>query len=61
MDVRHFSIEQVPEEADVIVTHKNLLQRAEKANAGKRIIPIGNFLKDEQLDSLLEEIIKSVK
>lgn len=56
--VKHFAIEKVPADADIIVTHKNLLGRAEIANPGKRIVTIENFLRDESLEALYEELMK---
>lgn len=53
--VKNFAIEKVPEEADIIVTHQSLLERAKKSNSGKRIITIENF--DKNLDTLFNEII----
>lgn len=55
--VKNFAIEKVPEEADIIVTHQSLLERAKKSNSGKRIITIENFLRDKNLDTLFNEII----
>lgn len=46
MDVKNYAIEKVPEDADVIVTHENLLERAQGANPEIRIVTIQNFLKD---------------
>ena len=46
------------EEADVIVTHENLLERAQGANPGIRIVTIQNFLKDQNIDDLYEEIVQ---
>ena len=54
--VQHFPIEKVPEEADVIVTHKNLLDRAKIVANKKPIITIENYLKDENIDALIEKI-----
>lgn len=58
IEVKHFSLEKVPEEADVIVTHKNLLDRARMANPDKRIVTIENFMKDGNLDALAEELLQ---
>jgi len=57
IEVKHFSLEKVPSDADVIVIHKNLLDRAQMANPGMRIITIENYMKDKSLDALAEEII----
>lgn len=56
--VQHFAIEKVPAEADVIVTHKNLYDRAKIVANGKPIVTIENYLKDEHIDKLIEEIRK---
>lgn len=57
-EVKNFAIEKVPSSADVIVTHESLYDRAVKANPGKRIITIRNFMRDPNLDALLDEIKK---
>lgn len=54
--VRNYAIEKVPEEADVIVTHESLLERARLKFPDRRIITIQNFMNDPHLDELLEEI-----
>ena len=59
MDVKNYAIEKVPEGVDVIVTHENLLERAESANPGIRIVTIQNFLKDQNIDNLYDEIVQS--
>ena len=56
IEVRNYAIENVPETVDVIVTHEGLLDRAEQANPGKRIVTIHNFLKDPNINDLYEEI-----
>ncbi|CUN44220.1 hypothetical protein [Anaerostipes amylophilus] len=58
MDVKNYVIEKVPEDADVIVTYENLLERAQGANLGIRIVTIQNFLKDQNIDDLYEEIVQ---
>lgn len=52
--VQHFAIENIPAEADVIVTHQKLKERAAMAHPDKKIITIENFLKDQNVDDLLE-------
>lgn len=54
--VEHFAIEKVPAEADVIVTHKNLYDRAKLVAKNKEIITIENYLKDPNIDTLIEKI-----
>lgn len=55
--VKHYAIEKVPEEVQVVVTHENLLDRAKIAMPNKRIITIKNFLGDQNIDALYKEIV----
>lgn len=59
--VRHYAIERVPQEAQVVVTHENLLERAKIAMPEKRIVTIKNFLGDPNIDRLMQEIIEQQK
>lgn len=59
--VRNYAIEKVPEEADVIVTHVSLLDRARLKFPDRRIITIQNFMNDPNLDVLCDEIIRNSK
>ena len=59
--VKHYAIERVPEEAQVVVTHENLLERAKIAMPDKRIVTIKNFLGDPKIDQLLQEIVEQQK
>ncbi|MTI69677.1 MAG: PTS mannitol transporter subunit IICB [Firmicutes bacterium] len=56
--VKNFAIEKVPEEADIIITHKSLLDRTSRAWPNKRIITIENFMKDKNIEKLLEELLE---
>lgn len=55
--VKNFAIEKVPQEADVIVTHKSLLDRTRLKWPNKRIVTIENFMKDRNIDELLVELL----
>ena len=59
--VKHYAIERVPAEAQVVVTHENLLERAKIAMPDKRIITIKNFLGDPNINLLIEEIMEQQK
>ena len=59
--VKHYAIERVPAEAQVVVTHENLLERAKIAMPDKRIITIKNFLGDPNINFLIEEIVEQQK
>ena len=55
--VEHFAIEKIPSDADIIVTHKNLHERAQMATKGKKpIVTIENYLQDPNIDALIEQI-----
>ena len=54
--VEHFAIEKIPKDVDVIVTHKNLYDRAKMVVGDKEIITIENYLKDPNIDKLIEKI-----
>ncbi len=56
IEVKNYAIEKVPNEVDVIVTHKNLLDRTRLAWPDKRIVTINEFMKDSNLDDLLSEV-----
>ena len=56
--VKHYAIERVPAEAQVVVTHENLLERAKIAMPDKRIVTIKNFLGDPNINLLIEEIVE---
>ena len=59
--VKHYAIERVPEEAQIVVTHENLLERAKIAMPDKRIVTIKNFLGDPNINLLIEEIVEQQK
>ncbi|MCI1747318.1 MAG: PTS mannitol transporter subunit IICB [Acidipropionibacterium sp.] len=56
VEVANSSIEKVPADADVIVTHKNLVDRTRLANEGVRVVPIDNYLSDANLEELFSSI-----
>lgn len=57
--VKHYRIEDVPKDNDIIVVHKDLANRAKKAHPHMRIVQINNFLNDSAINDLLEEIKNS--
>ena len=59
--VNNYSIENIPEDSDVIVVHKNLVGRTEMSHKGKKIIAITNYLNDPNIEELLENIKESRK
>ncbi len=61
LQVKHFAIENVPSDADVIVVHQNLVERARMASPDKRIIAIKTYMGDKALDAFAQEIIDQHK
>ncbi len=57
--VKNFAIEKVPSEAQIVVIHKNLKDRADLVLKGKKIITIDNYMGDSNLDQLFDEIVNS--
>ncbi|MCY3025258.1 PTS mannitol transporter subunit IICB [Aerococcus sp. JJEM-2022a] len=58
IQVANFNIENVPEDSDILVVHKDLESRARKAHPSMNIMTIDNYLKDDNLDRLLDEVKK---
>lgn len=56
--VNHFAIEKVPEDVDVIITHKSLEDRVRLKFEDKKVIAIDNFLGDPKLEAFIEELTK---
>ena len=52
LTVVHAAIEAIPSDADVVVVHKNLADRARAARPGVEIVTIENFLGDPALETL---------
>ena len=56
IEVAAAPVDNVPADAQIIVTHESLAQRAEDKYDNKEIIEIKNFLKDENIDSLYNRL-----
>jgi PTS system mannitol-specific IIC component len=54
--VVHAAIEAIPEDADVVVVHENLADRAAAARPHVEIVQIKNYLGDPALDRLQREL-----
>lgn len=52
------AIEDIPNDADVIITHKNLTDRAKRKAPGKRHISIDDFVSTPIYDELVTELVK---
>jgi mannitol PTS system EIICBA or EIICB component len=56
VEVTNTAIEKIPGDADVVVTHRNLAERTQRAHADIEIVAIDNFLGDSALDHLFARI-----
>ena len=54
--VENKAISQVPEDADVVVTHKNLTDRAKGRMPGAHHVSVDNFLASPEYDGLIKKI-----
>lgn len=56
--VKHSSVDSIPNEADVVFTQENLVERAKKSAQSSRIITIKNFLDRSRYDEFIKELKK---
>ncbi|MBA4493053.1 PTS mannitol transporter subunit IICB [Paenactinomyces guangxiensis] len=59
IEVKHFRIEDVPQDSDIIVVHKDLYERARLTHRDKKIITIENYIDDPNLAQLMSELEQS--
>ena len=55
--VVHASLDEIPEEADLIITHHYLLNRAKRSAPGRVYLSIGNYTDPAAYDTILENIL----
>lgn len=56
IEVVHSSVDEVPADADVIVCHEQLAQRAQQANAKAYLVTITDFMNAPEYDVLIEKL-----
>ncbi|WP_394218861.1 PTS mannitol transporter subunit IICB [Halobacillus trueperi] len=56
IEVKHYRIEDAPQDSNIIVVHKDLSDRAKHAHQGKEIITIENYISDPNLEELLDRL-----
>ncbi|MFC4737122.1 PTS mannitol transporter subunit IICB [Bacillus daqingensis] len=56
IECKHYRIEDIPRDSDIIVVHKNLADRARMSYEDYEIIPIDNYIGDPKLEELLERL-----
>lgn len=58
--VKNYRIEDVPKESDVIVVHKDLVDRTKKTHPNIRIVALNNYLQDPAIDELVTEVSNAI-
>jgi PTS system mannitol-specific IIC component len=56
IEVKNTAINQIPEDADVVITHKDLTDRARQKLPGARHVSVDNFLGSPKYDELVDQI-----
>jgi len=56
IEVKNTAINQIPDDADVVITHKDLTDRARNKLPGARHVSVDNFLGSPKYDELIDEI-----
>lgn len=57
IDVTNISIANLPAEADIIFTHRDLLDRAKKRQPDVYYVPVENFLDSPQYETVINQIV----
>ena len=57
--VEHAPVSSIPADAQIVVTHESLKERAMHSNPDARVIPITNFMAAPQYDELVEDLKKN--
>jgi PTS system mannitol-specific IIC component len=58
IEVFHCSLEDIPKDTRLVVTHKDLAQRAKKAAPRAEVVTIQNFIGAPEYDKLVEKFKK---
>ncbi|MDR0362012.1 MAG: PTS mannitol transporter subunit IICBA [Planctomycetota bacterium] len=61
IEVVHAPVSEIPADAQIIVTHEELKERAASANPAARLIPITNFMGAPEYDALVGELVNGQK
>jgi PTS system mannitol-specific IIC component len=54
--VDNSAVDEIPQDVDIVIVHKELLDRAKKSAPGKEYIPIETFLNNPVYDELIERL-----
>ncbi len=61
IEVVHAAVSEVPADAEVIVTHHELKERAASANPRAKLVPITNFMGAPEYDTLVNDLVNARK
>ncbi len=61
IEVTHASVSEIPSNTQVVVTHKDLSERAARSAPQAKLVLITNFMTAPEYDELVEEILASKK
>ncbi|MCF1615459.1 MAG: PTS mannitol transporter subunit IICB [Staphylococcus equorum] len=61
VEVKNYRIEDVPEDSDVIVVHRDLEDRTKRKYPDTKIVTLTNYLQDPKIDELADEVTQSKK
>lgn len=56
IEIRNSAISQIPDDADLVITHKDLTDRARHELPGARHVSVDNFLGSPKYDELIDDI-----
>lgn len=56
IEVMHASVDEIPKDTDIVVTHKTLIDRAKKSCPNAELIAIQNFLTDDNIQNLYNRL-----
>ena len=56
IEVIHASVDDIPKDTDIVVTHKTLIDRAKKSCPNAELIAIQNFLTDDNIQNLYNRL-----
>ncbi|WP_088105877.1 PTS mannitol transporter subunit IICB [Halalkalibacter urbisdiaboli] len=57
IDITNTSINNIPNDADIVITHKDLTSRAKEKHPGAQHISVDNFLNSPKYDELIDELL----
>lgn len=57
VEVKNYRIEDVPEDSEIVVVHKDLEERMKQARPNMRIVTLTNYLQDPVTDELAQEVL----